>query len=201
MGKKDPRVDAYIAKSADFAKPILTHLRSLVHAGCPGVEESVKWGFPHFMYKGILCSMASFKEHCAFGFWKGKLVFGAEGKASDEAMGQFGRITAISDLPSEQPILGYIRTAMRLNEKGVPSPTRVRTKEKKPLKVPAYLKAALAKNKKANRTFGAFSYSHKKEYIEWITEAKTAETREKRLKTAVGWMAEGKKRNWKYTKK
>jgi uncharacterized protein YdeI (YjbR/CyaY-like superfamily) len=116
-------------------------------------------------------------------------------------MGQFGRITTISDLPPERSILGYIRTAMKLNEEGVPSPTRVRTKEKKPLKVPAYLKTALTKNKKANRTFDAFSYSHKKEYIEWITEARTAETREKRVKTAVGWMAEGKERNWKYTNK
>ncbi len=200
MGKKDPRVDAYIGKSAHFARPILTHIRSLVHAGCPEVEESVKWGFPHFMYKGILCSMASFKEHCAFGFWKGKLVLG-EGRASDDAMGHFGRIMSLDDLPTDNAILGYLRKAMKLNDEGVPSPTRIRKKEKTPLKIPVYLKSALAKNKKAGATFDAFSYSHKNEYIEWLTEAKTDETREKRLKTAVEWMAEGKGRNWKYARK
>ncbi|HTP13915.1 MAG TPA: YdeI/OmpD-associated family protein [Bacteroidota bacterium] len=200
MGKKDPRVDAYIGKSAGFAKPILEHLRSLVHDSCPNVEESVKWGFPHFTYNGILCSMASFKGHCAFGFWKGKLVVGSDG-ASREAMGHFGRITTLADLPPDKTIVRYIRTAMKLNEEGVPSPTRSKPKEKKPLKIPAYFKSALAKNKKALRTFDAFPYSHKKEYLEWVTEAKTEETRQTRLRTAVEWMAQGKARNWKYMKK
>src|SRR5262245_55063553 len=105
MGKKDPRVDAYIAKSADFARPILSHLRKLVHAGCPNVEEAIKWGFPHFMYQGMLCSMAAFKAHCSFGFWRGKLLASlAGGKKSDEAMGQYGRITTLEDLPSDKLI-------------------------------------------------------------------------------------------------
>jgi uncharacterized protein YdeI (YjbR/CyaY-like superfamily) len=200
MGKKDPRVDAYIGRSADFAKPILTHLRSLVHAGCPDVEESVKWGFPHFTHKGILCSMASFKEHCAFGFWKGKLVLGEDRVAAEKAMGHFGRITTISDLPGDKTILRYIRAAVELNEAGIPSPTRSRTKEKKPLKVPAYFKTALAKNKKALATFKGFSNSNKKDYVEWVTGAKTEETRQSRLTTAVKWLAEGKIRNWKYAR-
>ncbi len=200
MAKKDPRIDAYIGKSAPFAQPILAHIRSVVHTGCPGVQEDLKWGFPHFMYQGILCSMASFKGHCAFGFWKGKLVLG-EGKASDEAMGHFGRIMTLSDLPPDKTILHYVRVAMKLNEEGVPSPTRSKPKEKGPVRVPPYLRSAIAKNKKARATFDTFSESHKREYIEWIAEAKTDETRQKRLSTAVGWMAEGKSRNWKYTRK
>ena len=99
MPTKDPRIDDYVAKSADFAKPILNHLRKLIHAACPAVEETMKWSFPHFMYKGMLCSMAAFKNHCSFGFWKGALIFGGDdgyNKASEEAMGQFGRITALS---------------------------------------------------------------------------------------------------------
>ena len=200
MGQKDPRVDAYIGKSAGFAKPILTHLRALVHAGCPDVEESVKWGFPHFMYKGILCSMASFKEHCAFGFWKGKLVLGSDRVSAGKAMGHFGRITSVRDLPDDRTILKYIRTAVTLNDEGIASPTRTRSKEKKPLKVPPYFKTALAKSKKALATFEGFSYSNKKEYVEWVTEAKTEETRQSRLKTSVEWMARGKTRNWKYAR-
>ncbi len=200
MGKKNPRVDAYIGKSASFARPILEHIRSLVHKGCPEIEEQMKWGFPNFVYHGILCNMAAFKEHCAFGFWKGKLVLG-NGEGSREAMGHFGRITSLDELPSDKAILRYIRIAMKLNEEGVPSPTRVRKKEKTPLKIPALLKAALAKNKKAGATFNNFSHSHKKEYVEWISEAKTEDTRQKRLKTALKWMAQGKERNWKYARK
>src|SRR5437870_5627959 len=119
MGTKDPKIDVYIAKSADFAKPILTHIRSLVHAACPDVEETLKWGFPHFMHKGILCSMASFKEHCAFGFWKGALIFNKEnaaGNLAGDAMGQFGRITSLSDLPKDEVLIGYIKEAVRLND-------------------------------------------------------------------------------------
>lgn len=200
MGKKDPRVDAYIGKSAPFARPILEHIRSLVHKGCPEIEEQMKWGFPNFVYHGILCNMAAFKQHCAFGFWKGKLVLG-RGEGSREAMGHFGRITALDELPSDKAILRYIRIAMKLNEEGVPSPTRVHKKEKTPLRIPTYLRAALAKNKKAGTTFNEFSYSHKKEYIEWISEAKTEDTRQKRLKTALEWIADGKERNWKYARK
>jgi uncharacterized protein YdeI (YjbR/CyaY-like superfamily) len=196
MGNKDPRVDAYIAKSADFAKPILNHIRKLVHTGCPDVEETLKWSFPHFMYKGMLCSMAAFKQHCAFGFWKEKLVLGKR-QTEKDAMGTFGRITAISDLPNDKTLIGYIKKAAELNEAGV-KVSRSKPKEKKPLRTPTYFIDALRKNKKALATFENFSPSHKKEYVEWVTESKTEETRNKRLATAIEWMAEGKARNWKY---
>jgi uncharacterized protein YdeI (YjbR/CyaY-like superfamily) len=193
MGKKDPRVDAYIAKSADFAKPILRHLREIVHQGCPEVEETMKWSFPHFMYKGMLCGLAAFKSHCAFGFWKGKLIV----PDKPEAMGQFGRITSLSDLPKDSVLLGYVREAARLNETGEKVPRKPQ-RPKKDLATPSDLAAALKKNVVARATFEGFSPSHKREYVEWITEAKTEETRKKRLDSAIEWMAEGKPRNWKY---
>jgi len=199
MAKKDPGVDAYIAKSADFAKPILNHLRNLIHQAHPEVEEALKWGFPHFMYKGILCSMAAFKSHCAFGFWKGAMIMD-KGGVQNEAMGQFGRITARADLPKDSVLIGYIKQAVKLNEEGIKLPAKS-TPAKKELKVPPYFMAALRKNKKALRTFENFSPSNKADYVEWITEAKSEETRERRIKTAIDWMAEGKIRNWKYVKK
>ena len=200
MGKRDQRVDAYIAKSADFARPILTHIREVVHDACPEVEETMKWSFPHFMYEGMLCSMASFKEHCAFGFWKGGLIIDKSGRSVEQAMGQFGRLTSVADLPSKKVLSGYIKEAMRLNEEGVKTPARARTKPKKELAVPADVAAALKKNRKAAATFDGLSPSHRREYVEWITEAKTDETRARRLETALEWMAEGKSRNWKYVK-
>ena len=203
MGTKDRRIDAYIADSADFAKPVLHHLRKLVHAGCPEVEETMKWSMPFFMHKGILCSMASFKNHCTFGFWKGALICGKDkgpGNKEGDAMGQFGRITATSDLPKKDVMIGYIKKAVRLHDAGTRLPTEPRSKAKKELVVPDYVMAALKKNKKALTTFENFSYSHKKEYVEWITEAKREETRNKRLTTAIAWMAAGKSRHWKYAK-
>ena len=201
MGTTDPRVDAYIAGSADFAKPILNHLREVVHAACPEVEETMKWSMPHFMYRGMLCSMASFKQHCVFGFWKGSLIVDENGKNLEEAMGQFGRITTLADLPSNRLLTSYIKKAMVLNETGVKSPTRSRPREEKGLPiVPDYFTAALRKNKEALATFESFSPSHKREYVEWITEAKGEDTRKRRLETAIAWLAEGKSRNWKYMK-
>jgi uncharacterized protein YdeI (YjbR/CyaY-like superfamily) len=197
MGKKDPRVDAYIEKSAPFAKPILRHLRRIMHEGCPEVEETIKWRFPHFDYKGMLCGMASFKSHCAFGFWKASLIFGNSQK-EDEAMGHFGRITSIADLPAEEMLLSYVRKAAALNEAGMKIPSRPKPKKKQALLIPKDLKAALRKNVRARRTFEGFSPSNKKEYVEWITEAKRDETRKERLKTAMAWMNQGKVRNWKY---
>jgi uncharacterized protein YdeI (YjbR/CyaY-like superfamily) len=197
MGKKDPRIDAYIAKSAPFARPILKHLRELVHKGCPGVEETVKWSAPHFDYHGgPLAGMAAFKAHCAFGFWKGSLIL----PGSSDAMGQFGRITSLSDLPADRVMIGYVRKAARLNEEGVKVPRPVK-QVKKDIPMPPDLAAALKKNAKARATFDGFSPSHKRDYLEWITDAKGAETRTKRLKTATEWMAEGKPRNWKYMKR
>lgn len=199
MGTKDPRIDAYIAKSAAFAKPILTHIRAVVHAACPQVEETLKWNSPHFMYKGMMCGMSAFKEHCAFGFWKGALILGKDGKPVEDAMGQFGRITKVSDLPSKTKLAGYIKKAMALNDAGVGSPIAARTRKKHPaLVVPQVLAAALKKNKKAAATFEKLAPSKKRDYVEWITEAKSEDTRTRRLATAIEWMAEGKSRNWKY---
>ena len=197
MPKRDDRVDVYIAKSAEFAQPILNHIRKLVLEACPEAEETLKWRFPNFLYKGMLCSMAAFKNHCSFGFWKRSLLFDKKSSVG-QGMGQFGRITSISDLPPKNVLLGYIKEAVRLNEEGVKVP-KARPKRKKPLAIPASLKAALRKNKKALATFDNFSYTHKKEYVDWISEAKREETRDQRLATAIKWMAEGKSRHWKYT--
>jgi hypothetical protein len=199
MPTKDKRIDAYIAKSAEFAQPILKHLRETVHEGCPGVVETIKWGMPHFDYKGIMCGMASFKEHCAFGFWKGSLVIDAKEMKGVDAMGQFGRITSLKDLPPKKILVSYVKKAAELNDAGIKNPARIKPRtEKKELVVPDYFTAAVKKNKKALTTFEGFPYSKKKDYVEWVTEAKTDETRDRRLKTAVEWLSEGKARNWKY---
>jgi uncharacterized protein YdeI (YjbR/CyaY-like superfamily) len=203
MGKKDARIDAYIEKSAEFAKPVLLHLRKLVHAACPQVEETMKWSFPHFDYKGMLCSMASFKQHCAFGFWKERVMADPHqlfSNVAEPAMGSLGRVTKLNDLPPNKILIQYIQQAMKLNDDGVTVPKSQPT-EKKKLTLPAYFKAALQKNKKARQTFEAFSPTNKREYIEWVTEAKNEETRERRLETAIEWISEGKVRNWKYIKK
>ena len=195
MGTRDPRVDAYIARSAEFAQPILTHLRDAVHAACPDCEETIKWGAPCFTHHGMLGMMAAFKEHCAFNFWKASMIDGLQKDAGDAA-GQFGRITSVKELPSKKVFSGYVKEAMRLNEEGVGRP---KTKSAKPEpKVPADLAAALAKNRKAKAAFDGFSPSHRREYVEWVVEAKREETRVKRVAQAVEWMAEGKTRMWKY---
>jgi uncharacterized protein YdeI (YjbR/CyaY-like superfamily) len=195
MPKSDPRIDAYIARSADFAKPILRHLRKLVHTACPDVEETMKWSAPHFDYKGIMCSMAAFKEHCAFGFWKHALVMAGGG--AREAMGSFGRITSLDDLPSDREIVGYVKKAAALNDDGVMVARRP-AGPKAPLRVPKDLAAGLKKSAPARRHFDAFSPSQKRDYVEWLSEAKTDATRTKRLVTALAWIAEGKARHWKY---
>jgi uncharacterized protein YdeI (YjbR/CyaY-like superfamily) len=198
MGSRDARVDAYIAKSAEFARPILEHLREVVHAACPEAEETMKWSFPHFDYKGMLCSMAAFKEHCSFGFWKSELVL-EKGGADEKAMGQFGRITGLADLPSKKVLTGYIKKAMALNDSGAKVPSRSKPKAPKPpLVVPDDLAIALNANDKARATFEKFPPGQRREYVEWITEAKAELTRNRRLETAIEWMSEGKQRNWKY---
>ena len=193
MPKKDPRVDAYIKKARPFARPILTRLRKIVHKGCPDCVESIKWQSPFFDYKGPVCFMAAFKQHAAFGFWKGKLLFSGKYKG---AMGHFGRITLLEDLPSETKLIGYVRKAAELNERGVKKSRRVNADRK--LVVPNSLKSALMKNAKARRTFEDFSYSHKKEYVDWISDAKRDQTRQRRLKMAIQCLSEGKPQNWKY---
>lgn len=201
MPHKDPRIDAYIDKSAAFAKPILNHLRKLIHKACPQVEETMKWSFPHFDYKGeMMCSMASFKQHCSFGFWKASLMKDpvlVETAKSEVAMGHLGKITSLKDLPSDKQLTAWIKEAMKLNDEGV------KVKKEKPvttkeIPVPADLIAALKKNKKAFAIFEQFPPSHKKEYIQWIEEAKREETRKKRIEQTVEWVAENKQRNWKY---
>ena len=197
MPNKDPRVDAYIEKSADFAKPVLIHLRKLIHKASPKVSETVKWGMPAYEYKGLVCGLAAFKQHCTFGFWKQKLL-DYDGFSSEKtAMGSFGRITSKKDLPPDDVIVKLIQRAVELNEKGVKTAKKAPA-AKKDLTVPEDLKKALALDAAAKATFDSFSYSHKKEYVEWIEEAKTDATREKRLATTIEWLAEGKDRNWKY---
>jgi len=190
MPPKDPRVDAYIAKSADFAQPILTRIRKLVHAVCPAAMETIKWSSPFYEHKGILIATPAFKKHCALIFWKGKLFLGKE-------RGKFRRLTSLADLPGDKILTGYIRQAAALNEAGVKAP-RPKSKAKKKIAVPDYFLAALKKNKKALAVFENFSPSCKREYVEWLTEAKREETRAQRLKTAMLWLADGKPRNWKY---
>jgi uncharacterized protein YdeI (YjbR/CyaY-like superfamily) len=198
MGTRDRRVDAYIGKSAEFARPILARLREDVHASCPGVVETIKWGMPAFDYEGLLCGLAAFKRHCTFGFWKHALVVGDDPKA-EEAMGSFGRITSVADLPPRSVFRRYVRKAMRLNEQGVKLP-REKARRKRPIPMHPAMKQALAANRKAATTFDAFPPSHRREYLEWIAEAKQEATRARRIAQAVEWLAEGKPRNWKYMK-
>jgi len=206
MAKKNPEIDTYILKSADFAQPILIRLRELVHKACPEVEESIKWSMPFFDYKGPLCNMASFKQHAVFGFWKAKLMSDPTKYLQERSidggnsMGHFGQLTSVKDLPPDKVILELIKQAKKLNEEGIKVPAKPKT-DTKELVVPSYFTNALRKNKKALATFNAFSYSNKKEYVTWIEEAKTETTREKRLETSIEWMADGKIRNWKYLKK
>jgi uncharacterized protein YdeI (YjbR/CyaY-like superfamily) len=206
MGKKEKVIDSYIAKSADFSKPILTHIRELVHTSCPDVEEKMKWSFPHFDYKDeMMCSMAAFKQHAVFGFWKAALMKDpvlVENARSEVSMGHLGRLTSLKDLPSDKKITAWIKEAMELTDKGIKLPSKAKpAADKKELTVPDYFVKALAKNKKAKQVFENFAYSHKKDYLEWLTEAKSEETRDKRMATALEWIAEGKQRNWKYARK
>ena len=203
MAKKDPRVDAYIAAAAPFAKPILRHLRKVVHEGCPEIEETIKWGMPSFVLDGIVCGMAAFKAHATFGFWNEKAVSKAlgqnVGKAEKEAMGQFGRITKRSDLPSAAALRKMVRIAAALDRSGVRA-VRGKKPRRAELSVPPDLAAALRKHARARTTFEAFAPGHRRDYIEWITEAKREETRAKRLATTLEWLAQGKRRNWRYEK-
>ena len=196
MTPHDPRIDAYIAKAAPFAQPILQHLREVVHTACPEVEEGVKWSMPFFSYQGApLCNMAAFKQHCAFGFWLHKDVFGG---SAEEGMGQFGKLTSLKDLPPKKTLTALIRKAMALNEAGVKVK---RPKAAKPAPVtPDDLTAMLAmkKHTAARKTYESFPPGAQREYVEWITEAKTDATRQKRIATTLEWLAEGKRRNWKY---
>ena len=199
MEKKDPRVNTYIGQAGDFAKPILTHLRAIVHRSCPEVEETMKWSMPFFVYKGMLCHMAAFKEHCSFGFWKGRLVLGeAAAQEGKDGMGHFGKIGSLKDLPSDRLIARYVKKAMTLNDAGVKKERPTRSAAKKPPTVPDYFRAALAAQPDAAKAFAAFSATHQREYVEWLTEAKQDSTRARRLQAAVEMITAGKSRHWKY---
>lgn len=204
MSATNPRIDAYIAKAEPFAQPILQHIRKVVHAACPQVEEKIKWSFPHFDYKGkMMCSMAAFKAHCAFTFWNAaqmqddKKIFIRVGET---AMGQLGRITSIKDLPSDTIFKAYIKEAMQINDAGIVVPRSSKPTVKTDIEIPDYFQKTLNGNKAAKATFEKMPPSHKKEYVEWITGARTETTRQKRISTALEWLADGKSRNWQYNK-
>jgi uncharacterized protein YdeI (YjbR/CyaY-like superfamily) len=201
MPKRDPRVDAYIEGSPEFARPILRQLREVVHRACPDAVEGMKWSRPHFDHDGILCGMAAFKAHCTFGFWNDRVA--GDDPAAGQAIERLGRLTSTKELPSKKVIAGLVKRAMELNEAGVKpmwTEKRKARKPRPPLPVPQELAAALklAKNKKARAVFEGFSPSHRREYVEWIDEAKRAETRARRVAQTIAWLAEGKPRNWKY---
>jgi uncharacterized protein YdeI (YjbR/CyaY-like superfamily) len=192
--------------SADFAKPIMIHLRGIIHKACPKVEEHIKWGMPAFYYKGPLCSFAAFKQHAVFGFWKTKLLMDPKGYLQErsaqggDAMGNLGRITSLKDLPPDKIIIDFIKQAMKLNEDGIKVKKEKAIAPKELNMHPDFAKA-LTKNRNANAHFTAFSASQQREYTDWINEAKTETTRKKRLEQAIAWITEEKKRNWKYEPK
>jgi uncharacterized protein YdeI (YjbR/CyaY-like superfamily) len=193
--KTDPRVDAYIAKQADFARPILTHLRAMLHEACPDGEETLKWSMPSFMYKQkILASFAAFKAHASLGYWNDSML--QQDEKNRSAMGQFGRLTALADLPDRARLIDLTRQSMALIDAGAKPPRT--TAKKAPLTVPQDMRAAIDANAAAKASFDGFPPSAQRDYVEWITEAKTDATRAKRLNQAVEWLAEGKRRHWKY---
>jgi uncharacterized protein YdeI (YjbR/CyaY-like superfamily) len=199
----NPKVDAYIAKAQPFAQPILSHIRELAHKACPDVEEEIKWSMPFFVLRGVILGhMAAFKQHCAMGLWGPEMnaILNADGLHSEDGMGSLGKITSLKDLPSDKKLLDYYRQAAGFIASGQRTKSLVRTKKsKKPApEIPTELAAALKKNKAAAKVFAGFSPSCQREYADWITEAKRPETREKRIVTAIEWIAEGKQRNWKY---
>jgi uncharacterized protein YdeI (YjbR/CyaY-like superfamily) len=199
MANHDPRVDAYIAKSASFARPILEHLRALVHEACPTVDESLKWSMPFFSYKAApMCMMAAFKQHCSFGFWLSKEVTGG---SDEDGMGQFGKLASLKDLPPDRQLSAYLKKAMALNEAGVKK-ARPKAAAKPAPALPDDLAALLAQKKHAaaRKAWESFPPGAQREYVDWIAEAKTDATRQKRLATTLEWLAEGKRRNWKYEK-
>ena len=203
MENADPRIDAYIAKAGDFAKPVLTHLRKLVHQACPDVVETIKWGFPFFDSKGTLCNMAAFKEHASFGFWKAgtlkdehKII---KSGGDETSAGSIGKLASLADLPTDDILIAYIKEAATLNENGVKSVTRVKPKTEKPaLVMPPEFDAMLEANSMAKMHFEEFSPSKKKEYIEWFVDAKSEATKQKRMEQALESIGEGKSRHWKY---
>ncbi len=194
-------MDEYIDQASSFARPVLRRLRRIVHSACPNVEETIKWNFPHFEHRGILCGMAAFKHHCAFGFWKAELIFDGNKLSDRTAMGHFGRITSLDDLPGDHTLIAYVRKAAELNEAGLKTLTRSKPRRKAKPKIPAYFRAALGKNAKARKTFESLAPGQQGEYVEWLTEAKREETRKQRLEKSILCLSQGKPHNWKYLPK
>ncbi len=205
MAKTDKRVDRYIDNAAEFAQPILHHIRALVHEFCPDVEETIKWSFPNFEYRGsLLCSMAAFKKHCAFSFWKASLMQDPEGLFTitpAQAMGHFGKLSSVDQIPSKKVLRSYFLDAMKLNEDGVTVPKQAKKSTPKDVPMPNDFHDMLHNNPKALMSFEAFSPSHRREYLRWITEAKQEATRQRRMRQAIEQLAEGKTRDWKYQTK
>jgi len=201
MEKYDPRIDAYIAKSADFAKPILEHIREVVHKASPLIGETVKWGMPFFDYKGPVCMMAAFKQHLGFGFWKASRLNDPErllqGSDEEAAAGSFGRISSMNDLPSDEALIGFVQQMIKINESGVKE-VKKPSAPKAELPMPADFDKLLRGNLVAMGNYEKFSPSGKREYLEWFAEAKSEATREKRIEQALEWISEGKTRHWKY---
>lgn len=202
MGERNPKVDAYIAGAAEPTRPVLEKIRAAVHKACPEVEEAIKWNVPWFVYKGPLLGMAAFTSHASFGFWKGKLMDDPEGLFEGKTKASMCAIKAesVKDLPTQKVLVQYIKQAMKLNDDGVKLPRRTGAAAKSP-PVPKDLAAALKKNAKARRTYEGFPPSAQRDYVIWLNEARREETRRKRLATTIEWLAEGKKRNWKYSKR
>ena len=191
----DPRIDAYIAKAAPFARPILEHVRERVHAAAPEAEETMKWSSPAFTVDGkILLGMSAFKAHAAVGFWRA-MEMGVE--VSKEAMGQFGKLTSVSDLPPDAEFDSMIRQGVELAKK-VPAPRKVKHEPKPPAALHPEFASALKANPKAKEVLDAFPPSAQREYLDWISEAKQDATRSKRIDDAIEWLSEGKRRHWRY---
>jgi len=198
MPQHDERIDRYIAAAAPFAQPILNHLRAQVHAACPGVVETIEWGMPFFEHYGVLCHMAAFKAHCGFGFWKHRLTADKAPPPTGDAMGEFGRITQLADLPSDAELQALIAKAAAMNQAGGKPKAAVPRVAKPALAMPPTFAAALAGHAAAAAQFQAFTPGKQREYLEWIIEAKTDATRDKRIAQAIDWLADGKARHWKY---
>ncbi|ATE64765.1 YdeI/OmpD-associated family protein [Rhizorhabdus dicambivorans] len=196
--KSDPRVDRYIERAASFAQPILSHLRALLARTCPEGEESLKWGMPSISYRGsILCNMAAFKAHATFGFWQNKAVTGENMPEAQSAMGQFGRLSSLDDLPDDTKLSAMVVRAMELIDSGEKTPRPLKH-PKPPAEIPADLAAALKASPAATATFDGFPPGQRREYVAWIVGAKREETRAKRLATTIAQLEEGKRLNWKY---
>ncbi len=194
--KCDPRVTACVENAPEFARPVLAYLREIVHEGCPLVVETIKWRMPSFEYRGMFAGVAAFKAHCVCGFFKHEILVAADAKAL-EAMGSFGCLRSLDDLPSRATLLRYVKQARKLNDDGVTA-LRTKTARKKPAAMHSEFAAASRRNAKAKKTLASFSASQQREYTEWIADAKRDEMRERRIETAIEWLTEGKTRNWKY---